>query len=759
MTETTSAPSSVLGAESPAATGCSENPQGTVLGEAPAENKALLDSAIKGGVDYDGLVAARLGVSAGLFAALRVRHFPTAVHSLRVALMCSAWAKWREMAEEDQRELEVAALLHDVGLIGLPDQILLKPGPLSAEEILYVDRARLMSVEILRRVTDNQNILRIVENVPAWFDASRAGYSAWGRAIPLASRMIAIVEAFDAMTTDHLYRPAMSVERAIAELYRAAGRQFDPELVQEFVDFYQRGLEAVKDEVARGWLVDLDPEAVNHLWRWVSPTQTILPPELETVFQHRLLQNMRDGVIFIDTQELILQWNPGAERLSGIMAEAVRSRKWSPTILGLRSERGQPLGEADCPVLTALRCGTQVLRRLTMLGRNQEPVPVDVHAAPVVLQDGTILGVVVIIHDASPEISLEQRLEYFRERVTRDPLTDLANRAEFDRMLPLFVEQYHRRGIPFSLMICDLDRFKQVNDTFGHQAGDDAIRTLAAILRRFSRSGDLVARYGGEEFVMVCAACDIATATRRAEEIRQALAQTPQPRLAGRVVTASFGVTEVQPGDTPETILRRADRALLMAKSKGRNTVVQLGVGNHGDGPQPVARRSWWGRTTSDTVVRQTLFSPIPLSLAIEKLHGFIADHQARIVKVQGNHLELEIEAKNPLRTRRRSDRPVFFTMQIAMGEERPAREGGAVRSRFEITVWPTTGRERRRRELAARLEEILVSFRSYLSITERDEAGLPSDGRTWRSWLPTGWWRRLGEAVKGRSRRLWGEA
>jgi len=668
---------------------------------------------------YERLVAARLGVSAGLFAALRVRHLPTAIHSLRVALLCSAWAKWRGMTDQERDELEVAALLHDVGLIGLPDQILLKPGPLTPEEILYVDRARLMSVEILRHVTDNEKILRIVGNVPAWYDATRAGYSAWGRAIPEAARMIAVAEAFDAMTTDHLYRPAMSVERAFAELYHGAGRQFDPDLVEEFVRFYRGGADGAKEDVARRWLTDLDAESVNHLWRWVSPSQTILPPEMETVFQHRLLQNMRDGVIFVDTQELILQWNPGAERLSGIMAEAVRSRKWSPTILGLRSERGEPLTEQDCPVLTALRCGAQVLRRLSMQGRNQEKVPVDLHAVPVVLQDGTILGAVAIIHDASPEINLEQRLEYFRERVTRDPLTDLANRAEFDRMLPLFVEQYQRRGIPFSLIICDLDRFKQVNDTYGHQAGDDALRTLAGVLRRFSRSGDLVARYGGEEFVMLCAACDIATATRRAEEMREALARTPLARLNGRVVTASFGVTEVQPGDTPETILRRADRALLMAKANGRNMVVQLGVGNHGE-TAPVSSKHWWWRSASPEVsVEETLISPFPLALAVEKLHGFIADHQARIRKVQGNRLEMDIEVRNPLRSRRRSDRPVCFDMVVVMSEDKRANEETPGRSCFRIRITPKSTRERRRREIAARLEELLTSFRSYLAISE----------------------------------------
>ena len=75
-------------------------------------------------------------------------------------------------------------------------------------------------------------------------------------------------------------------------------------------------------------------------------------------------------------------------------------------------------------------------------------------------------------------------------------------------------------GLPCSLIICDIDHFKRINDTFGHQAGDEVLIAFAALLRRHCRSGDLVARYGGEEFVMLCADCDNATATRRAEELR-----------------------------------------------------------------------------------------------------------------------------------------------------------------------------------------------------------------------------------------------
>ncbi|MGQ9771466.1 MAG: diguanylate cyclase domain-containing protein [Thermogutta sp.] len=648
-----------------------------------------------------------------------MRHAPTAIHSLRVALISSAWASFFNMAEPDQDRLEVAALLHDVGMIGLPDQILFKPGPLTAEEMVYVDRARFMTLEILRHVTDDQVLLKIVENVSAWFDGSRSGYSLSGLAIPLASRMIAVVEAYDAMITDHLYRPAMSEERAIAELYHFAGKQFDPDLVQEFVRFQRDGLESSREVIAHRWLAELDDKAVNQLWRWVPPARCITPPELETVFQHRLLQWMRDGVIFVDAHQLILQWNHGAERLSGIMADAVRSRQWSPTILGLRNERGQPIDETDCPILMAIKCGTQVLRRLSMKGRAGEPVSVDVHVVPVILEDGMIVGAVGIFHDASSEISLEQRLEYFRDRVSKDPLTQLANRAEFDRMLPLFVEQYQRRGLTFSLIICDLDRFKQVNDTYGHQAGDDAIRSLAAVFRGFYRNGDLIARYGGEEFVMLCAGCDIATATRRAEEMRAALEKTPQPRLNGRVVTASFGVTEVQPGDTPETILRRADRALLMAKSRGRNIVIQLGAGNNGETAQKPTSRWWsWPNVSKDLVWREDLISAIPLNLALEKLQGFIADHLGRVVFIEHDRLELEIEDRNPLRTRRAADRPICFGIRVELSAE-SCGATQPVRTRLRLEVWPKSGRERRRREVVLRAQDLITSFHSYLMVSE----------------------------------------
>ncbi len=191
------------------------------------------------------------------------------------------------------------------------------------------------------------------------------------------------------------------------------------------------------------------------------------------------------------------------------------------------------------------------------------------------------------------------------------------------------------RRLPCSLIICDIDRFKQINDNFGHQAGDEALKSFAQLLKSCCRPGDLVARYGGEEFVILCADCNISAGCQRAEEMRHAISTLPLPALGGNSITASFGVTSIQAGDTTETMLRRADRALLEAKQRGRNRVVQLGSGSDDAEPQP-ERRSWFGRRPKPSLVLEKwLVTAVPLKMAVEKIRGFVVDNHADITSLE----------------------------------------------------------------------------------------------------------------------------
>ncbi len=617
------------------------------------------------------LIQVRLGIASSLFAALQCKHAATAGHSLRVALTCSSWAAEMGLEQPRRDAIEIAALLHDLGVIGAPDQILLKPGNLEDDEMALMLRARKNSLEILRHCCISEEVLAIVGNVSAWYDGSRNGFSRRGADIPYGARMIAIAEAFDAMTTDLVYRPARSQESAMAELFECAGRQFDPELVRRFAEFYRDDHSTLHQRAARRWLHALDPTLVNSHWSLNTVPSPLCGAKNGSVFETKLLENMCDAVIFIDVAGRIALWNRGAERLTGIAADSICGQFWHPGLLSMSDEKGESIGDADCPVNTVLKSGVHLLRRLTIVARMGRPVAVDTHVIPVTGDDGIIAGGILMFHDVSSETTLERRCMNLYDKATKDPMTQVANRAEFDRVHEMFVEVHRQRQIPCSLIICDLDRFKQVNDTFGHQAGDEAIKCLAALLKSSCRPGDLVARYGGEEFVVLCTDCDNATAARRTEQIRMNLCHMPQLKMGSRQVTASFGVTEIQPGDTPETMLRRADRALLLAKAKGRNCVVQLGAGSNVKQQPGKAKSRRREADSNEKLLEKNLVTAVPIKMAVEKIRGFVADHAAKIISVDGNHICLEIEEQRSNRLRRIADRPAVFKIDLLIEEER----------------------------------------------------------------------------------------
>ena len=694
----------------------------SVLSDAVSEPAGITENDPAG---IERLTQARLGVASSLYVALRCKSVQSALHGLRVSLLSSGWATFLRLPESMREAIEVAALLHDVGMIGLPDEILRKPGPLDSDEIRIVDDARKMSVEILRSACAQPKVLEIVENIPAWYDGSRAGYSLLGDDLPLGARMIAIVEAFDAMTTDQVYRPAMSLERAGFELFAGAGVQFDPTLVNGFVEFQSGNLDRIRDEVTGRWLRTLAPEISNSYWALTDNTAQTRNRHDLRYFEDRLLDNMHDAVVFVDATLRVLRWNHGAERMTGIAGTSICDRRWTSTLLNIRGEKGAPVSD-DCPVVSAIASGVQSLRRLSIGGRSGDRVAVDTHAIPVVDPDGSILGAVLILHDASSETSLEERCQSLHTKATRDPLTQVANRAEFDRVFELFINTHRQQRVPCSLTICDLDKFKAINDTYGHQAGDEAIRNLATLLKTSCRPGDLVARYGGEEFVMLYADCDNAAAARRADDLRKRLERTPQAALGGRSITASFGVTEIQPGDTSENMLLRADRGLLIAKYKGRNTVVQLGAGSGESQDAPVI----WGRAApgSESCFSTELFTPMPLAVLREKLVGFVADHEAKVLTQDDDAILMRLENRSP--QRRRGDRTVSFEVALNLGRRTgfdsgcpPTGNRGIPYSCITVTIRPRRHRDRRREGIEGAARDVIVSLRSYLGAVESNQS------------------------------------
>jgi diguanylate cyclase len=171
--------------------------------------------------------------------------------------------------------------------------------------------------------------------------------------------------------------------------------------------------------------------------------------------------------------------------------------------------------------------------------------------------------------------SLRQRLNRAERLAALDPLTSVANRRRFEQFIVEEVERSHEDGTPLCLIMTDIDRFKVVNDTHGHSAGDKVLKAFADLLSRSVRGNDLVARYGGEEFAIVLPRTPMGNAFDVAERIRvkfEANGGNDESIASefGRL-TASFGVAEIRDGEAPSALIERADQMLYEAKRKGRN--------------------------------------------------------------------------------------------------------------------------------------------------------------------------------------------
>ncbi|MCP4066084.1 MAG: sensor domain-containing diguanylate cyclase [Gammaproteobacteria bacterium] len=187
-------------------------------------------------------------------------------------------------------------------------------------------------------------------------------------------------------------------------------------------------------------------------------------------------------------------------------------------------------------------------------------------------EDGTVVleGIVLDISDRK---TLENELE---EMATRDPLTGLFNRREMSRVLEEELDRARRYQRPMAVLWVDFDHFKDVNDTFGHAAGDSVLRSISRLLLGSVRSVDAIGRFGGEEFVIVLPEMDLEEAQDTAERLRRKVAEKPQPLGNGQEVplTISVGVA-VYPdhGQTAPTLCAAADKAMYLAKQRGRNCV------------------------------------------------------------------------------------------------------------------------------------------------------------------------------------------
>jgi len=202
-------------------------------------------------------------------------------------------------------------------------------------------------------------------------------------------------------------------------------------------------------------------------------------------------------------------------------------------------------------------------------------VPVQIRATPIRDDSGNIVGAVETFNKGFSPEKTERRIRKLQQTALLDPLTAICNRRHLESRLKISLLDFQENKIPFGLLFCDIDHFKNLNDTFGHNLGDKVLRMVAQTLRANIRDADTMGRWGGEEFLVILQNVDTKSLLSIAEKLLNLVRQSHLTLSDKRTLSAtiSIGGTLVRKFDTFDSIVDRADRLMYQSKADGRNRI------------------------------------------------------------------------------------------------------------------------------------------------------------------------------------------
>jgi diguanylate cyclase (GGDEF)-like protein/PAS domain S-box-containing protein len=282
------------------------------------------------------------------------------------------------------------------------------------------------------------------------------------------------------------------------------------------------------------------------------------------------LESIGEGVITTDTEGVIDYMNGAAEALTGTQRDAAFGKRLNDIVNLVDETDRRDLGDPVTRALTDRR-RVSMGRRALLISREGEK-EVELTASPIKGPDETMVGAVVIMHDVSEIRGLTQQMSY---QAAHDALTGLINRREFERRTEQAMRAVREENVTHVLCYLDLDRFKVVNDTCGHIAGDNMLREIAGLIREQVRESDFVARLGGDEFGLLLIGCPLDKARQIADDVCRAVRDFRfvwQDRIF--TVGVSVGLVEIaQETSSIKDLLAAADSACYIAKQQGRGRV------------------------------------------------------------------------------------------------------------------------------------------------------------------------------------------
>jgi diguanylate cyclase (GGDEF)-like protein len=250
------------------------------------------------------------------------------------------------------------------------------------------------------------------------------------------------------------------------------------------------------------------------------------------------------------------------------------------------TEDGRILCTTGCPLDSTLKTGRPHTGHVYLRHRDGHRVPVNATSTPINDLVGTLTGAVEIFHEETAELAAAERIRQLRQVALLDPLTRLGNRRYTRMMLSSRLDELRRYGWPFGLLFIDIDHFKNVNDTHGHELGDKALRVVATTLLKSLRPFDFLGRWAGDEFLALIVNVsrhELATVAERA----RMLVESSLVESAGRGVrlTVSIGAVTARAQDTVDQLVARADALMYESKLAGRNQVRAEPVAQPGPAP------------------------------------------------------------------------------------------------------------------------------------------------------------------------------
>ncbi|MBI1346841.1 diguanylate cyclase [bacterium] len=579
----------------------------------------------------DGIISP--SVLRNLLSGLHHRDINTMRHSRRVALLAVGLAEYLGWEGHALKLLEVAGLLHEIGKIGVPDHILFKPGRLSPDELELIALHYNMGLDVLQACRVDRSLLELLSQAQARYGGGDP-LKQMGRETQLGARILAVAAAYESMSAVRADRPARTHESILEVLRKEGGTQFDANVVAALERYIARhGLPYSSD--------GSDFDAVQ-ICSPAGPQQMLEANSLCHVFNHLyVLESLYDGFAIFDADLRVLVWNRSLQNLTGHPSTQVLGSRWSSGLLKYSDLNGEPLNETDCPMHRVVQGGGPVVCDVQLNRADGRTLSVELQALPIHDDTGQLLGVVEIYRDLTRSGHRRpQELRELKLAATRDALTAVANRGELETQLTVHLNEFQKDPeSPFSLIFADADFFKSINDTYGHTVGDQVLIDIAQTLQRETYCGELVARYGGEEFVILCPDTTLEQAERRAERLRLAIRSCPMGGNSRLRVTASFGATEVETGDSMESILRRADKALYNAKNTGRDKTCVL------TNEQILAseNEAEAAKELEGPMISNVWFSAVVAAdMVIYKLGGYVEDYGAKLLEVTADHVLLQ---------------------------------------------------------------------------------------------------------------------